>query len=221
MWVDMATIAKKNKGMKSETFQAKSYISMFSSATDRVYTNRNSTVFLYCPSDIDENRYRASKTMSDLFMTDNKYTIHAYGRKLYTNTADFVVCYETSPENTKFYMRDNVYVVNRVTEEYFDDDTVDKIYATKLNTNGTATAVEMYATKNDTQNKNGENCSFIENCPDLAGTEQRYRIEAGDIIAVLRVLQLPDKQIKKGCQYDIRKADNGLEHMEYVRREYK
>ena len=173
----------KTEGMKSETFQAKSYINMFSSATDRVYTNRNSTVFLYCPSDIDENRYRASKTMSDLFVTDNKYTIHAYGRKLYTNTADFVVCYETSPENTKFYMRDNVYVVNRVTEEYFDDDTVDKIYATKLNTNGTATAVEMYSTKNDTQNKNGESCSFIEACPDLAGTEQRYRIEVGDIIA--------------------------------------
>ena len=175
----------KTENMQSNEFGAKSYVNMFSSATDRIYLKNNETKILYCPQDIEEYKYRASNTMSDFFTTDVQYTVYAYGKKLNTCIADYIICDTAPASESKFYMRENVYLVNKIESTVIDDEIADKIYATKLDANGMATQTELYTTKRDSTDGNGNECSFRDACPNLLQTGELYKIESGDIIAAV------------------------------------
>lgn len=168
---------------ESAEYGASLWHQKFKSGNKQIFYDKTKTWFMACKGE-DERKYISSKTPEDVFTQDKKYNIKAYGNIYGISTAQYIVRNNEKEATPNLYAaRNNVYLVKNVTQEINEEDEIlDKIEAIKLNKNGKSEDVLLYSEKNIAGNGTK---SVVEECPDLCLSGNVYKIEKGDIIAVL------------------------------------
>ena len=154
------------------------------SGAKTLYAEKGSTVFLKCNSE-DENKNRATTTITDIFTNDKKYSIVAYGKNPETCLADFVVSYGSTTATEKRYTYSSLYMVDKISNVLLEDEEVLMLNATRLKTDGKIESVMLYSEKGDFVAKDGSEYSYLERCPDLIETGTLYKPENGDIVRIV------------------------------------